>query len=191
MKVMVVTDNYSEAETGNQLGWYLLADSALSNTGKPFYLPDEYGETVAAIGFAVKISRLGKSVAPKFSGRYYSEMAPAIHFRLPQFAERLRETGLPEDPSRSFDRSLMAAPFIPFDKDAGLSMKINGEEISSFRMENLKHDIDYCISSLSRLNTLKMGDVIMPGLSEEAPVREGDLIEILVDGKYAFHVKIK
>lgn len=196
MKGIVFENNYMEKggrDSGSSLpvGWRLIADSAVSNTGKPFYLPESQGPTEMCLTFAIKISRLGKSISPKFSSRYYCEMAPAVNFRLPALAKTLREQGLSEDPSRNFDKCLMIGDFMPFDEEKKVEARLNGEPCIEFSFSNLRKNIDECISEISRMNTLKMGDILLPGLTEGVSLKEGDLLEIFIDGARAFHVKIR
>lgn len=197
MKVFVTVNNYggTEDNAGGEnkrgTGWYILADSAVSNTGKPFYLPDEYGKTVAYLCVAAKISRLGKSVKKKFATRYYSEYAPAVCFQLPEYAEKLRNSGLPEDPSRNFDKALIVGDFIPKEEIGELEFWLNGESRSIFKVEELLKSTDELLECISDINTLKMGDLVVPGLNGDIPLKEGDLIEIKKGRERMFHVRVK
>ena len=103
-------------ESNNPLSWYFIADSALINAGKPFFIPEFADEFEAFLAPVVRISRIGKSIASRFAGRYYEEIAPAIHFRASALRRQLLEAGLPADPSHSFDRSMTVGSFIPAEK---------------------------------------------------------------------------
>lgn len=191
MKVFVIVNNYLQAHPSQTTGWYIVADSAVSNTGKPFYLPENLGKTVVSLSAAVKISRLGKAVSPKFAQRYYSDYAPALHFHLPDYASSLLKAGLPADPSRSFDKSLIVGEFLSNEGPECLEMWVNGQKKAEFSFDNLIYPINEIISEISVLNTIKMGDILIPGLSEEISLNEGDLIEVKNGGATSFHVKVK
>lgn len=189
MKVLIFENNVDAGH--KESGWYLVADSAVSNTGKPFYLPDFYGKTEAHLAIAVKIIRLGKSVKRKFASKYYSEMAPALHFTLPELAERFKTRSLPEDASRSFDRSLMVGEFSEIIPGETFSLWLNGEEKTTLRLEDLQKSIDVLLEEFSVINTVKMGDLLVPGLQRGIEIKEGDLLEVKKDGQPAFRVRVK
>ena len=191
MKVVVMVNNYNPGREPLMPGWYLLADSAVTNTGKPFYLPDFEGKTVVSLTYAVRITRLGKSVAPQFASRYYSEYAPALHFTLPEYEERLRESNLPLDPSRSFDRSLFVGDFFSKQDQEPLGLMVNGEMRASFNLNDLYQNIDDSLFAISRLNTLKIGDLLLPGLSGFVEIKEGDFLEVKKGEERLFYVKVK
>lgn len=191
MKVFVTENNYGEDCRKKPLGWYFLADSAVSNTGKPFYLPENRGKVVATLSAAIRVSRLGKSVAPKFANRYYSEIAPVLHFTLPDYKSELLKEGVSADASRNFDRSLFVGNFLPYSLETDFRLNKNGEEVSDFRIDFLCKNINEVLREISVMNTLKMGDLVLPGLSYEVEIKEGDLLEVLQDDIRAFHVKIR
>lgn len=187
MKVIIS----SGKEPASECGWYFLADSAVSNTGKPFYLPENHGEVTVSLVPVVRISRLGKSIVPKFASRYYSECAPGVHFRLPQFEEELISKGLPGDAARNFDRSLFVGEFFPMEETVKIELKINGEKVSEIIFEGISHEIDEMLSKVSKMNTIKMGDYLVPEIRGSRILKEGDLIEVMRNGERAFHVKVK
>ena len=188
---MVMVNNYNPIRNPYFPGWYLLADSAVTNTGKPFYLPDFAGKTEVSLTCAVRISRLGKSIEPKFASRYYSEYAPALHFTLPEYSDRLKENDLPQDPSRSFDRSLFVGDFINITDLASFKLKINGEEKGEFNFGNLHRTIEDSLSDVTHLNTLKIGDLLVPGLSGFFEIKEGDFLEVVKGEERLFYVKVR
>lgn len=191
MKTFVIANNYSPVKTPFNLGWYFLTDSAISNTGKPFYLPENLGKTSVHLGLAIRFSRLGKGILPEFASRYYSEYAPVLHFTLPEYADRLKENGLPEDAARSFDRSLIVGEFKEKNSFEILTLKMNGESKSIFDIEKLNLNVDDIIFSVSRMNTIKIGDLIIPGLNGNFEIKEGDFLEVFQGEERSFYVKVK
>ena len=172
-------------------GYFFLADSAVSNTGKPFYLPENLGETCVCLSAAIRVSRLGKCIREKFAPRYYSKFAPALHFFLPEYARKLKEMNLPEDPARNFDKALFVGDLLPFNPSARIELALNGEKVAEFSFNNIDKGIDSIIEEVSLLNTLKMGDIILPGLSNAVSLKSGDILEVGVDGVKAFQVRVK
>lgn len=191
MKAIVIEKISQPEDFENPGSWYFLADSAVSNTGKPFYLPEFKGAVTVSPAPAVKINRLGKSIQERFASRYYSEVAPAVHFRLPEYRVRLQAKGFSTDPAVSFDRSLMVGEFLPVDEVREMSILINGEEKVLFDTTDLRRETDTSIAMVSRSDTIKMGDYLIPRTFGEIPLKEGDYVEMRVNGEKSFHVKIK
>ena len=191
MKVAVFENNYPPIDNSIGQGWYFSADSSVSNTGKPFYLPENVGCVTISLSSAIRISRLGKSIASKFASRYYQEIAPAIHFRLPELANQLRKCGLSQDAANSFDKSVIVGEFIPIEGIEKLGLRVNGNLEASFEFEKLNTNVNDLISRLSIMNTLKIGDLILPGLSGSLIIKEGDMIEVMINDNKAFEVKVK
>ena len=50
---------------------FLKPDSALLKDGKPFFIPDFSKQVDYETELVVRISRLGKNIAPRFAHRYY------------------------------------------------------------------------------------------------------------------------
>ena len=58
----------------------LKGDSCLLNGGKPLFIPDwttALGVTPCSI---IRVSRMGKEIAPRFAHRYYDAIAPGMDF---------------------------------------------------------------------------------------------------------------
>lgn len=195
MKIFVVENNYSGSQdlkaSNEEAGWFLIADSAMTNTGKPFYLPENLGRVTVSLSRVSRIDRLGKNISVKFASRYYNALAPALLFSLPDYARQLRERNLPEDAARSFDRALFVGDFADKSAEMRLELRKNGETVCSYDDLQLLKPVDTLIPALSRLNTLKMGDVIVPGLSGKIEIEEGDFLEVMKGDERMFHVKVK
>ena len=191
MKIIVTVNNYGKDAVSRYKSWYILADSTMTNTGKPFYIPDFIGEISVSLGVAIRITRLGKHIDTKFASRYFSEYAPALHFWSPELEKKLKTKNLPADASRNFDRSLFVGDFKQITDFKPLDLFKNGECITDFNIHRLLLPIEKVIEDFSVINTLKMGDIILPGLSEGVRIGEGDVLEVSSDGNKEFHVKIK
>ena len=191
MKVFVMVNNYGEEALKKPCGWYLLADSAVTNTGKPFYLPEGLGQVRASLGLALKISRVGKSISPEFAGRYFTEAAPVLHFHFPEYEAKLLEQGLPGDAARNFDRSLFVGEFSPIDANWEACLFLNEEKKEIFSVSRLLHTPEEVVSEISKRNTLKIGDLILPGLSGNIPLGIEDKLEVKIQGERVFMVKVK
>lgn len=194
MKVVVFDNNYKTGVSEKELNWYVVADSAFSNGGKPFFLPEDMGEATVSISPAIRICRLGKSVLPRFANRYFHEFALAFHFRLNNLYERMKAAGKPISEAVSFDRSIMVSDFSELEndlKDLSLELKINGQLVKEFFGKEMTFGPEILISRFSQMNTLKMGDVILLSLSPGVIIREGDYLQLSYGDRPEFTIKVK
>lgn len=191
MKIIVLQNNYYPATKEDPKGYYFLADSAMINTGKPFYLPEKDKPVTVQLGIAVRISRLGKNISEKFASRYFSEYAPVLHFCLPELEARLKENGLSEIAAKSFDKSLFVGDFKPLSDFSQLTLSVDRETVSEFSLEKLVCPLENVINQVSRLNTLKMGDLILPGETPEVVLKSDTLLDVSDTRGSCFKVRVK
>lgn len=200
MKTFVIANNSPISEAHIPAGrgdvtttWYFLPDSALTNAGKPFFIPEFADNFVAIPSVAVKISRLGKSVDPRFASRYYSEIAPAIHFKAPELEKSLVAESLPADRARAFDRSLFIGEFMNAGdfKDRDIAFTVNGQKVYDLNLTAMPKGIETLISDISADNTLKMGDILIPTLPSSFPLSIGDVISIRLADTDLLTVRIR
>lgn len=174
--------------------WYFLPDSAITNPGKPFFIPEMTDTIEAQALLALKINRLGKTIAPRFAHRYFSEVALGIHFTAPLLKKELLEKGLSPDRSRGFDRSLFLTEFIPceeFSKHSEISFLKNGELTATLSPDLSDDATGDCFAAISAENTLKMGDILIPHLSRGIRINIGDTLEIRKDTTPLLRIEIK
>lgn len=194
MKVVVFENNHASQPAEDSPGWYLVADSAISNTGKPFYIPEEAGKVVVNISPAFKISRLGKYIDPRFAPRYYKEYAPAVHFVIPALKEELIRSGRGISRAVSFDKSIMAGDFQPLPpdmQDIRLSLKLNGEKLKEWKYSDMHRNPELLLHEYSKSNTVKMGDIFLPAPFGDVAIGIGDYLEVMCGDSQAFSVKVK
>lgn len=225
-----LTDSFSE---GKPKSWFFLADSALSNAGKPFFLPDQ--KVSAALAIAFRFARLGKTIAPKFAARYIDTWAPAINFRLESLYNLLDEASLPTDPAVSFDKSLFYGDFIKIDLDNDflsnnqpfpaqgnffirknhrtqeteshrfeqssiefkdideqeISLCLNSEALDSVNPNYLFSIIPDSVAEISKLNTIKNGDLFVVVSPNRFEIQLNDFLEAKEKDASKLSVKIK
>lgn len=176
-------------ESSSPLSWYFLADSALVNAGKPFFIPEFADEFEAFLTPVVRITRIGKSIASRFAPRYYEEIAPAVHFRASALRKRLLEAGLPTDPSHSFDRAMTVGGFVPASHIAdGHPLKLNlykatdPDFLNPLTVEcpttGLNEKIGNMLEAVSKSNTIKMGDYLVAEMSKPVKIEIGDTLTV-------------
>lgn len=197
MKIIVAD---SEPSISGNAGWHFLPDSALTNLGKPFYVPDFANRFEARLSVALRINRIGKTVAKKFAHRYFSHVAPAVTFCAADIRERLVKENLPVDMAYSFDRSLIVGDFIPVEKFLELkSYHICKTDLLS-DTPSFKGSIDCdtyidaansMIEKVSTMNTIKMGDLFLPVSTSPFEVKIGDRLWVTLAGEDVFRISVK
>ncbi len=155
---------------------FMKPDTALLKDGKPFFLPDFSEEVHYETEVVVRIDRLGKNIAERFSHRYYSEVTIGIDFTARDLQRRQKERGLPWEIAKSFDNSAAIGTFVAKSDFENLSnidfhLDINGQTVQQGNTSDMIYSVDKIISYISRFFTLKMGDILFTG----TPAGVGDV----------------
>lgn len=162
---------------------FMKSDSSLLKDGKPFFIPDFSSEIHYETELVVKIDRLGKNIAERFTHRYYSEVTVGIDFTARDLQRRLREQGLPWEISKAFDNSAVIGTFIPLEKAGNVNqlsfhLDMNGKTVQQGNTADMLFSVDQIIAYVSRFFTLKIGDLIYTGTPVGVgPVSIGDHLE--------------
>ena len=159
------------ADEDTHAAWTLVSPAGILQGGNPFFVPDFARCFEARIALAVRIGKLGKSIAPRFVHRYVDAVAPCVLFIASDLLSRLRAKGLPWSQAISYDRCLAIGKFIKVPPEEMDSIEIDlslqekdGERLSSWNMTDAFPGLEKAICSLSRDNTLKTGDIILLGI---------------------------
>ena len=142
---------------------FMKPDTALLKDGKPFFLPPFSERIEYETELVVRISRLGKNIAPRFAHRYYDAVTVGIDFTARDLQARLRAEGSPWEISKGFDGSAVVGDFIPVDEAAGnlqdlhFSLRIDGKEVQRGHTADMIFPVDEMIAYISRFYTLRMG----------------------------------
>ena len=163
---------------------FMKPDTALLKDGKPFFLPPFSERIEYETELVVRISRLGKNIAPRFAHRYYDAVTVGIDFTARDLQARLRAEGSPWEISKGFDGSAVVGDFIPVDEAAGnlqdlhFSLRIDGKEVQRGHTADMIFPVDEMIAYISRLYTLRMGDLLFTGTPEGVgPVAIGNRLQ--------------
>jgi 2-keto-4-pentenoate hydratase/2-oxohepta-3-ene-1,7-dioic acid hydratase in catechol pathway len=155
------------------------SDSSLLNQGKPFFLPDLSKDIRQCPCVVVRICRLGRSIEPRFADRYYDALAYGIDFRANDLLQQGQITeGL------VFDGALCVGEWLP---------------TATFRQQSdmlpvieQALPIEDAIAQISRVMTLRMGDLLYIDLPEEAqPVQREDIISRYHNEQPLLYCRIK
>ena len=158
----------------------LKGDSCLLNGRKPMFMPDWTHELAVTDCIILRVSRLGKEIAPKFADRYYDAVAPGADFVALDKLHELQTAGKPWTSALAFDYSLAIGEWI----DKGERLKVKGESLIISPEE--------AIAEASKLMTIRQGDLIyIQCKAAPRPVHKEEEISVLIDGEEKLYCKIK
>lgn len=161
MKVIGFTGNYGKEDSLPQA--YLMTDSCILYTGRPFFVPDFAQTFVATPAIVVRMNRLGKCVAPKFAHRYWDAFTAAFTVRACHSDDN-RLTGL----DRAFDGAAIVGEWVPVDglQDVAhvpVVISVNGLEVANRCLADMQHPLEELIAAISTRCSIKMGDMLFTG----------------------------
>ena len=159
----------------------LKGDSCLLNGRKPMFIPEwtkELGVTDCVI---LRVSRLGKEIAPRFAERYYDAVAPGADFVAMDILRELQKEGRPWTTATCFDYSLAIGEWT----------EAQGDNVQGTK-ENLVLSPSEAIARASKVMTIRQGDLIYIQV-DQAPreVQKEDIIRVEIDGEEKLYCKIK
>lgn len=204
MKILCVGMNY--ASHNKELSHTLLneepvvfmkPDSALLTRNRPFFVPDFAERFDHEAELVVRISRLGKDIAPRFAHRYYEEVTVGIDFTARDLQGRLRQKGLPWLVSKGFDNSaaigqMVSKSELPDVQDLHFRLEVDGQTRQSGHTADMLHTVDEIIAYCSRFFTLRMGDLIFTGTpAGVGPVAEGQVLTAWLEDKKVLNMRVK
>lgn len=175
MKIIAVGMNYAQhnkelghTEVNREPVIFMKPDSALLKDGKPFFIPDFSDEVHYETELVVRISRLGKNIAPRFAYRYYDAVTVGIDFTARDLQRKLREAGHPWELCKGFDNSAAIGTFVPMEQIGNIqylhfSLTIDGQEVQRGCTDAMLFQIDDIIAYVSQFVTLKIGDLLFTG----------------------------
>ena len=137
---------------------YLKPDTALLRNNDAFYLPDFSEHMVARLALIIKVKKMGKKIAERFSHRYYDEISIGLNIEAQDIIKKNIEEQLPWDEAVAFDHSAPISPFANKSDATTLTLDCNQKEIQY--LDNTLINIDKLIAEASRKFTLKIGDLI-------------------------------
>jgi 2-keto-4-pentenoate hydratase/2-oxohepta-3-ene-1,7-dioic acid hydratase in catechol pathway len=204
MKIICIGRNYAEhaAELGNSLPneplFFLKPDSAVLAHRHPFYIPDWTNDVHYEVELLVRISKLGKAIAPEFADRYYDAISLGIDFTARDIQAEVKSKGQPWEKAKAFDGSaVIGRQWIPLEElnggiqEQAFHLNRNGDVVQHGQAKDMIFDVNQIIAHVSRFMTLKLGDVIFTGTpSGVGPVQVGDVLEGFLGDRSMFRVSV-
>ena len=190
MKVIGFTGNYGYEETSPVA--YLMADSSILYTGRPFFVPDFAGQFVAAPSIVVRMGRLGKCVAPKFAHRYWDAMTAGFSVVAHDDVDS-RLTAI----DRAFDGAAIVGDWMPVAEvehplQAVLEFMVDGTVVSRHCLADMAWPLDEMVAAVSTRCSIKMGDLLFTGDAAPAmPLAPGMHMTARLGDRQLLDVKVK
>ena len=204
MKIIAVGWNYrahnSEMGRKEECGdpiIFLKPETALLKDGKPLFLPPFSNRIEHEAEVVVRISRVGKNVAPRFAHRYYDALTVGVDFTARDLQQEFRSKGAPWELSKGFDGAAAIGTWIPKEElplESGVefSLQVNGNTVQVGNTMDMIHSIDNIIAYVSKFFTLKMGDILYTGTpAGVGPVAIDDHITGYIDNRKVLEFNIK
>ncbi|MES2617358.1 MAG: fumarylacetoacetate hydrolase family protein [Bacteroidota bacterium] len=173
MKIICIGRNYAEhaKELGNTIPdepvIFCKPDTALLKNNEPFYIPTFSNDIHHEIEVVIKIDKMGKSIAPQFAHKYYSEFTLGIDFTARDLQTKLKTKGLPWELAKAFDNSAVVGDFVSKEgydlNQLEFTLLKNNAVVQQGNTNQMLHTIDNIISFVSHYFTLKTGDLIFTG----------------------------
>lgn len=202
MKIIAIGWNYSEhnkelnrENLPSRPVIFMKPETALLKDNKPFFLPDFSSQVEYEAEIVVRISKMGKNIAPQFASRYYDSIALGVDFTARDLQNELKREGAPWDICKGFDNS---APISQFISTSGIdlsklsfSLLLNEKLVQQGVTSDMIWSVDEIISYVSRYFTLKTGDLIFTGTPcGVGKVAIGDHIKGYIEDKIMLDFKV-
>lgn len=190
MKVIGFTGNYGCVETAPAS--YLMADSSILYTGRPFFVPDFAGQFLASPSIVVRMGRLGKCVAPKFAHRYWDALAPGFNVvALDGDDGRLTALGC------AFDGAAIVGDWMPVADvedplQAVVEFKVDDIVLARHCLADMKWPLHDMVAAVSTRCSIKMGDLLFTGDAAPAlPLAPGMHLTASIGDRQLLDVKVR
>ncbi len=202
MKIICIGRNYGAhaKELGNEVPEkpviFCKPDTALLKNNEPFYIPDFSKDVHHEIEVVIKIDKMGKSIAPQFAHKYYSEFTLGVDFTARDLQTELKAKGLPWELAKAFDNSAVIGNFITKEtvdlNNFEFELSKNNALVQQGNTKDMLFNADTIISFVSQYFTLKTGDLIFTGTpAGVGAVNIGDQLIGKAAGVEYFNFEIK
>ena len=190
MKVIGFTGNYGKHEEMPHS--YLMADSSILYTGRPFFVPDYAQRFLATPTIVVRTGRLGKCIAPKFAHRYWDAFTAGFSVQALQGDDE-RLVAL----DRAFDGAAIVGDWVETSAiedplNAVVEVTVNEETVARCCLAEMCTPLAELLSAVSTRCSIKMGDLLFTGDAGEGhTMAPGDRLRATVNGRQVLDVNVK
>jgi 2-keto-4-pentenoate hydratase/2-oxohepta-3-ene-1,7-dioic acid hydratase in catechol pathway len=189
-----VGQNYAKhaAEMGSNVSKdpviFFKPSQALVASGSSIVLPSYSQNVHHEVELCVMIGKNAVDVEEVQANDYIAGYGIGIDLTLRDLQQQAKEKGKPWGTAKGFRDSAPISQFIPVDELEGnifdLELKINNETRQKGSTSEMSRTVEQLVSYLSKIFTLKKGDVIFTGTPDGVgQVKVGDIAEAYLDGK--------
>ena len=177
MKIIGFTGNYGIEASAPQA--YLMADSSILFSGRPFFVPDFAQAFVATPTIVVRTGRLGKCIAPKFAHRYWDAFTAGFTVRaIESDDERLLVL------DRAFDGAVIVGEWV--------EVASVDDPLRTPVQSMVGDTVDDLLAAVSTRCSIKMGDLLLTGDTASGhQLKAGDRLTANICGRQVLDVKVK
>ena len=190
MKIIGFTGNYGNGASAPQA--YLMADSSIRFTGRPFFVPDFARAFVATPTIVVRTGRLGKCIAPKFAHRYWDALTAGFTVRAIE-SDDARLSVL----DRAFDGAVIVGDWVETSSvddplTATVQAMVGDMMLSSCCLADMQQPVDELLAAVSTRCSIKMGDLLLTGDTATGhQLKPGDRLTATIAGTQVLDVKVR
>ncbi|MDO5074286.1 MAG: fumarylacetoacetate hydrolase family protein [Bacteroidales bacterium] len=150
--------------------FYTLPETVVLKNGKPLFIPNELSPLSADLHLGVRISNLGRSISERFAHRYYDAISAVPQFYSASVLEEVQAKGLPWSFATEFDGAVPLGGWFLLEenRETEYTLKLEIDEISAscIQVRNIDILIAQAIARVSRMYTLRRGDLLLIKVSE-------------------------
>lgn len=175
---------------------FLKPETALVLKKMPFFIPDHSLDVHYEAELVFKVGQNGKFIQERFAHKYLSHVTTGIDFTARDVQELCKQKGHPWEISKAFDGSALTGDFkelLPGDLQRSISFSLNknGMEVQRGFSKDMLFSPEQMVSYVSRIFTLKKGDLIFTGTpAGVGPVAKGDILEGFLEEVKVFSKKV-
>ena len=203
MKIICIGRNYAShakemsASIPTEPVFFLKPETALLRDGSDFYYPVFTTDLHYECELVIKIDKIGKNIATKFAGNYYSSFSLGIDFTARDLQQKSKDNGLPWEIGKAFDCSApLSNSFLSLEdydfRSLSFELQLNSVTVQLGNTQDMIFSVDEIIAHVSRFVTLKSGDLIFTGTPKGVgPVKIGDVLEGFIGTTKMFRFEVK
>ena len=181
----------------------LKSDSSLLVNRKPLFVPEAIGDLQVLPCWVLRVSRLGKCIAPRYAARYYDAIAPGLDFFGADLLQAARQHGKAWTEAVAFEGSLAVGEMT----EVSSQQSAVGDQQSAVRWQlirggqpveeevwsdDVREELDRAVARVSEMLTIRQGDLIYVA-SRQTPLQlqREDIIRCVNGGHEQLYCKIK
>ena len=163
---------------------------------KPLFVPEAIGDLQALPCWVLRISRLGKCVAPRFASRYYDAVAAGMDYFGGDRLQEAKKAGKAWTEAIAFEGSLAFGVWQEADGEvSGTWQQIRNEELIErveWSSEGMKALFDAAVAKASELLTIRQGDLIYVAKNQTPwRLQTNDIVQCVNEEQEQLYCKIK